>query len=370
MNQRVVKPLFGNNSNVTIEIQEQKNISVFQPVKSKQLAEMNISPNVLKILEATKSPNGILDYGKEVMNSISQNSDKFLLQVNDSDAKYVTEQLSNIISLSQKLKFNDSSNSNIFTKTINKLKSNFVDAKEAALAEFNNTSTQMDRIVDMIDTRKIKITERLSMLQEMYEENKNDYDRLESLIKDLRDALEFLKKEKNKLEMDTDKDIFKIESINDIQETISVLDRRLITFEKLQMTTIQVIPDIRGLRKNGSLLLEKIETIKTGVIPQWKKSMTRYIANMDMLDSATVFNTIDEANNQMLLKGSELSKEAQAKIAKLSQRDIVDTSTLESIHNNILASVNEINLINEEGEKSRIESRTKMDEMKRLYMNM
>jgi uncharacterized protein YaaN involved in tellurite resistance len=57
----------------------QQAVQRFTPVSPKQLADIGASnPQVINLLATFDSPTGILEYGKDVMASISAKSDKLL----------------------------------------------------------------------------------------------------------------------------------------------------------------------------------------------------------------------------------------------------------------------------------------------------
>lgn len=133
---------------------------------------------------------------------------------------------------------------------------------------------------------------------------------------------------------------------------------------------LQDAPNLAQMEDNAVTLLEKFDTIKTMTIPLWKKQIKMFIDGQELNRAAKLASAVDDANNSMITANSHANKQNAIETTKLNQRGIVDMQTAEQVHENLLATLEEVSNINEAGRKQRIENSNRMDEMKRLYASI
>jgi uncharacterized protein YaaN involved in tellurite resistance len=140
--------------------------------------------------------------------------------------------------------------------------------------------------------------------------------------------------------------------------------------KSFQLMCLQDAPNLAQMEDNAVTLLEKFDTIKTMTIPLWKKQIRMFIDGQELNRAAKLASAVDDANNAMISANSTANKQNAIETTRLNQRGIVDMQTAEQVHENLLATLEEVSNINAAGRKQRIESSDRMDEMKRLYASI
>lgn len=344
----------------------------FAPVSPKQLADLGASsPRTLQLLAAFESPTGVLEFGQDLMTVISTKSTQLMDEVKDSDVEFVQTQMSSLLTMAKSfhLKPNGVQSQKGLHGLINSIKEKFVDVKEQMLAEYNNISTQMDRIVSEVEQANGRILQKVKGLQDQYRTNLKDYNDLEQLIKDGGEAYTIKLKQLAELK---DKavasgDMLAAEEVSRLSRNLDRLDKKLADLKKFQLMCLQDAPDFANMEESALTLLDKFYTIKTMVIPLWKKQIRKYIDGQEIARAAKLANAVDDATNQMIVNSSNANKATAVEVAKLGQRGAIDDNTAETVHQNLLETLADVLEINDQGRQARITSANRQDEMKRMY---
>jgi uncharacterized protein YaaN involved in tellurite resistance len=349
----------------------QQAVQRFTPVSPKQLADIGASnPQVINLLATFDSPTGILEYGKDVMASISAKSDKLLNEVKDADVDFVESQMRSILTMAKSFHLKPKNNDDGWlTGLVSKVKENFINTKEQMLAEFNTISTQMDRVITEVEDANIRIIGKVKGLQDQYKENLDDYKKLEVIIANAVEAYGIKQRELEKLKANVN-DALSAQELNRSNNNLDRLDKKIDNLKKFQMMCLQDAPNLAQMEDNAVTLLEKFETIKTMTIPLWKKQIRMYIDGQELNKAAKLAAAVDDANNAMIVANSSANKANAIETSKLNQRAIIDDSTAETVHQNLLDTLDEVVCINAAGRQRRIDSSNRMDEMKRLYSSI
>jgi uncharacterized protein YaaN involved in tellurite resistance len=255
------------------------------------------------------------------------------------------------------------------TGLVSKVKENFINTKEQMLAEFNTISTQMDRVITEVEDANIRIIGKVKGLQDQYKENLDDYKKLEVIIANAVEAYGIKQRELEKLKANVN-DALSAQELNRSNNNLDRLDKKIDNLKKFQMMCLQDAPNLAQMEDNAVTLLEKFETIKTMTIPLWKKQIRMYIDGQELNKAAKLAAAVDDANNAMIVANSSANKANAIETSKLNQRAIIDDSTAETVHQNLLDTLDEVVCINAAGRQRRIDSSNRMDEMKRLYSSI
>lgn len=348
----------------------------FQPLAVKKMVDTGIksvttNTRVIGLLQSMDTPLGILSYGQQEMDSIAEKSDLALAQIDDSNVDFITNQLSSILTLAQQYHPPGSKDhQNKVMQFVGSIKNLLVDAKETGLAQINTISEQMDRVVDQIDASTSSIAEKVNNLTQLYADNMNDYQQLTGLIEDAKIAVDIKQKEYDNIINQSNLTPIELEQANRLQQQIDRLDKKLMTFEKMQFMAMQTAPTIRNIQENGYTLLEKFHTIKRVTIPMWKRQ-ARLLADQNALAKGVALaNDVDNANNALILEAAKRNKDNSIATAKAGQRDVVDTQTLLSVNQTLIETFTEVLNIDKAARTARQESRKLIEDGKNAYLNV
>lgn len=344
----------------------------FRPISVEQMVDTNItvnthSPRVVQLLQSMDSPLGILNYGQQEIDNIAQKSDLALAQIDDSNVDFITDQLASILKLAQSYQPQKNNDVGFFKKKLNSIKGVFIDIKETSLSQLNGISTQMDRVVDQINQSATTLNTKINSLSALYEDNLNDYNALTGLIDDAKIVLEIKKVEYEQLTSNPNLTHIEVEKANTLLQQIDRLDKKLMTFEKMQFIAMQTAPTIRNIQDNGYTLLEKFHVIKTITIPMWKRQAKLHDDANAIEKGALLANIVDDANNDLMLTNANKNKENAIKVSTLNQRDVIDTSTLLEVNKTLIDTFTEVLNINNQGRQDRENSRKLIADAKQAY---
>ena len=359
----------------SIETIEQIAIQKFQPISAKQTLDVKQNyPNITstarvsQLLQQLETPLGILQYGQKEIDNIAKKSELTLAQIEDANVDFITTQLASILTLAQQYQPEPDNQSKLM-KLVTSIKNLIIDVKETSLSQINTISEQMDRVVEQIDQSANTIHNKITNLSELYKDNINDYHNLTSLVNDAKIVLDIKQKEYDEL-ISKELNPLDVEIAEQLKQQLTRLDKKLMTFEKMQFMAMQTAPTIRNIQNNGYTLLEKFHVIKTITIPMWKRQVRLYLDSMSVNQGAVLANNIDDANNDMILKASQLNKDNAIKVARLNQRDVVDTTTLIEVNKNLIETFTEVLNIDNAGKEDRNLSRQLVEQAKQEYSNI
>ncbi len=342
-----------------------------KPLAVKQMSDSGIkqltdNPRVIQLLQAMDTPLGILHYGQQEIDNIATKSDLAIEQIDDVNMDFITDQLSTILILAKQ--GHTSEPKGTINKLIYSVKQLLVDVKEQSLAQINTISTQMDRVVDQINQSTDSIRDKVNRLTVLYQDNLQEYNNLTALIDDARIAITIKEKEYDNIVSISDKlSPLELEQANRLRQQIDRLDKKLITFEKMQFVAMQTAPVIRSIQENGYTLLEKFHTIKTITIPMWKKQARLLSDSSTIAKGAALANDIDDANNKLMLRASEKFKEGAIATATANQRDVIDTDTLLTVNQTLIDTFTDVLAIDTKARQDREESRRLIETAKSVY---
>lgn len=357
------------------EVAATKTASSFIPVSPKKISDVGAtSQRVVNLLATFDSPTGILEYGQDIMTRISDKSTQLLDEVKDADVEFVQTQMSNLLTMTKKfhLKPNANGNSGGLHGLLNRVKEALIDTKEQMLAEYNDISTQMDRILGEVENANSRILQKISDLQRQYQDNIKDYNDFDIIIHDAIEAFGIKQKELDKLKQTAvnSQDVNLMTQIDRLSRNLDRLDKKIANFKKFQLMCLQDAPDFANMEDSAVTLLEKFHTIKTMVIPLWKKQIRKYIDGQEIAKAAHLANSVDDATNTMIIQSSNANKANAVQVAQLGQRQAIDDATAEQVHQNLIDTLADVLEINEKGRQARIESSNRQDEMKAMYASI
>jgi len=137
------------------------------------------------------------------------------------------------------------------------------------------------------------------------------------------------------------------------ESELNMFERKIHNLELQRMVAIQNIPQLMLIRDGDAVLVEKIQSSIDTSIPLWESQMVIAIQTMRQQNGAKLVKSITDTNNELLRRNSELLKTSTTSVAIELERDIVDLETLKETNNNLIATIEEIRSIRQNGIKNR-----------------
>jgi uncharacterized protein YaaN involved in tellurite resistance len=139
----------------------------------------------------------------------------------------------------------------------------------------------------------------------------------------------------------------------ELDNAIRLLDKRVGDLLVMQHAADQSLPMIRLIQANAILLIEKFNTVRDITIPSWKRQFAIQLSLNEQKNAVALSNAIDDATNEMMRRNADLLRQTTVETAKANQRAVIDVATLRHVHEQLIATVEEVRTIHREGMQQR-----------------
>lgn len=230
-------------------------------------------------------------------------------------------------------------------------------------ANYARAESNVDRIEkDLVKHRDI-LGQDISMYQQMYELNMQYYKELTMYIiagkKALDQAqntkLKQLKENAEKSDKQEDAQVYR-----DYEDLCHRFEKKLSDLELTRVISIQSAPQVRMLQNNDRELLDKLQSSLANTIPLWRNQLVLSLGIEHTSRALAAQGALSEKTNELLRKNSETLKMATVETAKQSEKSIVDIDTLKQCNRDLIASINEVVKIHEQGKVQRVKAQEEL----------
>src|SRR5699024_1696435 len=143
-------------------------------------------------------------------------------------------------------------------------------------AKYQKIGAQVDKIALQLDKQKTMLLEDNKMLTQLYEQNLDYYKALNIYIAAGELRIEELENEiiPNALkEAEETPDQMLVQKVNDLNQYLNRLDKRVHDLRVTRQITLQQAPQIRLIQNTNQALAERIQTSINTAIPLWKNQI-------------------------------------------------------------------------------------------------
>lgn len=230
-------------------------------------------------------------------------------------------------------------------------------------ANYARAESNVDRIEkDLVKHRDI-LGQDISMYQQMYELNMQYYKELTMYIiagkKALDQAqntkLKQLKENAEKSDKQEDAQVYR-----DYEDLCHRFEKKLSDLELTRVISIQSAPQVRMLQNNDRELLDKLQSSLANTIPLWRNQLVLSLGIEHTSRALAAQGALSEKTNELLRKNSETLKMTTVETAKQSEKSIVDIDTLKQCNRDLIASINEVVKIHEQGKVQRVKAQEEL----------
>lgn len=301
----------------------------------------------------------ILQYGAGTQKKMADFSESALENVKTKDLGEVGELLSGVV---KELKDFDEEEEKgflgIFKKTSNKM--------QAMKAKYAKAETNINQICKVLESHQIQLLKDIALLDKMYELNLTYFKELSMYIMAGKKKLQetrsgrlqelLLKAQRTGLAEDA-------QAAKDMDAMCSRFEKKIHDLELTRTISLQTAPQIRMVQSNDTLMAEKIQSTIVNTIPLWKSQMVLALGVEHSERAAKVQREVTDMTNELLKKNAEKLKMAAVESAKESERGIVEIETLKHTNETLIATLDEVMKIQQEGRKKRAEAEQEMYRM-------
>lgn len=320
-------------------------------------ADMQFTPEEQKIIDQfaqqidLSNSSQILYYGSDSQKKIADFSETALQKVRTNDLGEVGSMISGLtVELSRFSAGEEESKGlfGLFKKAGNKF--------ETMKANYAKVEVNVDKICDVLEDHRFTLTKDITMLDNMYQLNIQNFRQLSMYIaagkKKLNEArtveLPALQAKAKASGLQED-----AQAANDFAEFCNRFEKKLYDLELTRTVSMQMAPQIRLVQNNDTMMVEKINTTLVNTIPLWKNQMVLSLGIANSQQAIKAQRAVTDVTNDLLKKNADMLKINTIAVAEESERGIVDIETLQQTNASLIETLDSVRRIQEEGAQKR-----------------
>ncbi len=301
----------------------------------------------------------IMNYGSSAQKNISEFSDAALATVRTKDLGEVGGMLGNLVVELKGLNF-DTDEKKGFLGLFKKSQQSLASLK----AQYDKAEVNVDKIVEALQKHEVILLKDINMMDKMYDKNEEYMKELTMYIIAGKLKVEHLRqvelpeyvKKANESGLPED-----AQAANDFANMIGRFEKKIYDLELTRMISVQMAPQIRMVQNNDSLMAEKIRTSIVNTIPLWKNQMVMAMSLYHSEQAMKAQREVTDVTNALLQKNAQTLHQGSVSIARESERGIVDMETLRKTNEELIATLNEVRQIQDDGRVARAKAEEELD---------
>ena len=314
----------------------------------------------------------VMHYGSNAQSNISEFSGAALNTIRTKDLGQVGDMLSDLVVELQGLNF-DVEEKKGFFGLFKKAGQSIAELK----SQFDNAEVNVDKIVESLEKHEIVLMKDITLMDAMYEKNQEYMKELTMYILAGKLKIEQLRAEELPKYVEKARQSGLPEdaqAANDFANMIGRFEKKIHDLELTRTISVQMAPQIRMIQNNDSLMAEKIRSSIMNTIPLWKSQMVLALSLYHSDQAMKAQREVTDVTNQLLMKNAEALHQGSVAIAKEAERGIVDMETLKQTNLELIATLDEVKQIQDQGRSARAQAESELrqieDELKNKLLSM
>ncbi|HQO38970.1 MAG TPA: toxic anion resistance protein [Spirochaetota bacterium] len=339
------------------EIKKEVTLKDLSPEEKKKVDEIAAQIDI-------NDSQGIIQYGVGAQSNISNFADSILEQVKAKDAGEVGETLTDLMLTVKKLDVDSLSGESFMSKI--PLIGNLVNSTKKFIAQYQSIEHHMEEIIDEMNKARMQLLKDITLLDALYEKNRDYMQELELYIL----AGEIKLKELNEKTLPELKsaaaasgDTLDAQKVQDLTQMINRFEKKVHDLKLSRMVSIQSLPQVRLIQNNDQLLVEKIQSSILNTIPLWKNQVVIAISLFRQKKAIELQKEVTETTNDLLQKNADLLKTSSLDVARESEKGIVEIDTLKKVHESLISTIDETLKIQAEGKTRRLQAEVEITKL-------
>jgi len=296
--------------------------------------------------------NSILNYGADIQNSISKQSDTFLTNVRTYNSGEVGTLINDLLTELNYVDV-DQLEQGPFKRFLSKipLVNKLVGDVKKLFQQYDKITVNVDKISNKVKAGMINSVKDNTSLQTMFDGNVNLIKEMEKHI--IAGQIRFKELNEELALMEADSTQYQDYQISDKKNFINRLDKRLADMKIVRFIMLQSLAQIRVVQNNNVSIAEKAQSILTTTMPVWKNQLTLAVALQRQKQNIEVQRRVSETTNTILQKNAEMLKQNSIEVAKENENTIVSLETLKMTTKSLIDTLTEVKQIHEQGAETR-----------------
>ena len=314
----------------------------------------------------------VMNYGSAAQKNITEFSDAALNSVRTKDLGQVGDMLSDLVIELKGLNFEPEEKKGLrglFKKTSQNIAS--------LKAQYDKAEVNVDKIVESLEKHEITLMKDISMMDKMYERNQEYLKELTMYILAGKIKIEHLRNvelpevQAKARESGLPEDA---QAANDFANMIGRFEKKIHDLELTRTISIQMSPQIRMIQNNDTLMAEKIRSSIVNTIPLWKSQMVMALSLHHSEQAMKAQREVTDVTNELLTKNAQALHLGSVSIAREAERGIVDLETLKKTNQELIATLDEVRQIQDDGRARRAQAEEELGriegELKQKLLDM
>lgn len=292
----------------------------------------------------------VMSFGSEPQSKISDFSDTALATVRTKDLGEVGEMITTLVG---ELKtFSDDTEVTGLKKLFKKGKNKV----EVLRARYDKTEVTVEKVVSSLELHQVQLLKDVSTFDKLYDVN----------LENLRNLTIYVEAGKQKLEEARTTTLVELKAkaqesglpedaqkANDFASYCDRFEKRIHDLQLTRTVAIQMAPQVRLVQNNEATLAEKIQSTVINTIPLWKSQMVISLGMANAESALKAEREVNNTTNELLKKNADMLKLGTVEVAKENERGIVDIETLNYTNQQLIATLDEVVNIQNEGKEKR-----------------
>ncbi len=235
----------------------------------------------------------------------------------------------------------------------------------------------MDKIVESLENHEVTLMKDITLMDRMYERNEEYMKELTMYIIAGKMRIEQLRNEelpKYKAKAQESGLPEDAQAANDFANMIGRFEKKIHDLELTRTISVQMSPQIRMVQNNDTLMMEKIRSSINNTIPLWKNQMVLALSLFHSDQAMKAQREVTNMTNELLEANAKALHQGSVEVAKESERGIVDLETLKKTNEELIAALDEVRKIQDDGRTRRAAAEQELarieDELKRKLLDM
>ena len=317
--------------------------NVLTPEELRQMEEF------AKKIDVTNSK-AVMTYGVGTQKKMADFSEKTLESVKTKDMGEVGDMVSGLVTQLKNfdLDENEKGIMGFFKKKGNQM--------QELKTKYTTVEKNVEAISNELEKHQVTLLKDVELLDRMYELNLTYFKELSMYIlagkkklKEVRETdLPALQKKAAESGLPED-----AQAAKDLADQCDRFEKKLHDLQLTRAVAMQTGPQIRMIQSSNQIMAEKIQSTIVNTIPLWKNQMVIAIGIEHANQAAKAEREVNDMTNALLRKNADKLKQATVESAKEAERGVVDIETLKHTNEMLIATMDEVLTIQQEGKQKR-----------------
>ena len=292
--------------------------------------------------------NLIITYGAGAQKRLADFSESALEHVRNKDMDEIGDTLSDLIA---DLKVDPSE-----SKGLKGLFNRGANQAEQIKAHYSKVETNIEQVAKELEKHQETLLKDIAIQERLFENNKAYFKELTMYIAAGRIALDKAYKEElpalraKAAESGLAEDA---QEANDFAAMCERFEKKLYDLDLTRAICLQNAPQIRLVQTNAVVLSDKINSTLVNTLPLWKNQMVIALGMAHSKEAIKAQQMVSNTTNEILKKNAEMLHTSTVEIATENERGIVDIETLQHTNEELIATLDDLIRIQDEGRQKR-----------------